>query len=261
VRSEGSTLVSSGFDASDPHGFATGETTEITLRDTSGRALTSYTLTPASGGTVGDLVADLNASPLSNFGSFSLDDRGRFRFEPAPSVSGAALSIPSDSTDRYGTGQSFSSLMRLTGSAHALDNARVRADVLADPAKLPLARLQDGAAVGAKALGPGDTRGANAFVERLGQAVDFGKDGVATIERFSSLMLGRTGLQAAQAEDSLADATARRNDAVTRRDSFSGVNIDEELAQMVVLQNSYSAAARVLTTASEMYDTLIAMVR
>ena len=30
---------------------------------------------------------------------------------------------------------------------------------------------------------------------------------------------------------------------------------------MVVLQNSYSAAARVISTASEMYDTLIAMIR
>jgi flagellar hook-associated protein 1 FlgK len=48
-------------------------------------------------------------------------------------------------------------------------------------------------------------------------------------------------------------------DAVDRRDSYSGVNVDEELAQMVVLQNSYSAAARVMTTASEMYDTLIGM--
>ena len=33
-----------------------------------------------------------------------------------------------------------------------------------------------------------------------------------------------------------------------------------ELSQMVVLQNSYSAAARVMSTASEMYDTLLAMV-
>ncbi|WP_416366522.1 flagellar basal body rod C-terminal domain-containing protein [Sphingomonas aurantiaca] len=33
------------------------------------------------------------------------------------------------------------------------------------------------------------------------------------------------------------------------------------LAQMVVLQNSYSAAARVISTASQMYDTLISMIR
>jgi flagellar hook-associated protein 1 FlgK len=30
---------------------------------------------------------------------------------------------------------------------------------------------------------------------------------------------------------------------------------------MVVLQNSYSAAARVMSTATQMYDTLIAMFR
>ena len=48
---------------------------------------------------------------------------------------------------------------------------------------------------------------------------------------------------------------------MNRRDSFSGVNLDEELSQMVVLQNSYSAAARVMTTANQMYDTLLDMVR
>jgi flagellar hook-associated protein 1 len=132
--------------------------------------------------------------------------------------------------------------------------------MLSDPAKLPLARFQASAAVGSKALGAGDTRGATAFVDTLGGAVDFGKDGVSTIERFSSLLLGRTGLEASQASDKLTDTSARRNDAINRRDSFSGVNIDEELAQMVVLQNSYSAAARVITTASEMYDTLLNMV-
>jgi flagellar hook-associated protein FlgK len=66
--------------------------------------------------------------------------------------------------------------------------------------------------------------------------------------------------KASQAAGRLADAVARRDDAVNRRDSFSGVNIDEELAQMVVLQNSYSAAARVVSTATQMYDTLLQMV-
>lgn len=261
IRSDTSTLVPSGFAASDSHGFATGQTTEIVLRDTSGRALTSYTLTPTSGGTVGDLVDDLNASPLSNFGTFSLDDRGRMRFEPTASLSGAVLSIPSDSTDRGGTGRNFTQLMGLTGVSSGLGGSEVRPEILTNPSRLPLARFQENAAVGSKALGAGDTRGATAFVDRLSATVDLGKDGVTTIERFSSLLLGRTGLEASQAQGNLSDATARRDDAVGRRDSFSGVNIDEELAQMVVLQNSYSAAARVITTATEMYDTLIDMVR
>jgi len=74
------------------------------------------------------------------------------------------------------------------------------------------------------------------------------------------LVFGHAGTDASRASNQLADASARKSDAVNRRDSFSGVNIDEELSQMVVLQNSYSAAARVMSTASQMYDTLLAMV-
>ncbi|KRC79033.1 flagellar hook-associated protein FlgK [Sphingomonas sp. Root241] len=260
VRSDSSSLVPSGLTTGDAHGFATGETAQIVLRDATGRALTSYTLSPTAGGTVGDLVSELNSSPLGDFGDFSLDDRGRMRFEPTGSLSGATLSIPSDSTDRYGSGEGFSSLLGLTGASSGLKDAQVRPEVLASPTKLPLARFQENAVVGAKALGAGDTRGATAFVDKLASALDLGKDGKTTIERFSSLLLGRAGLEASQAEDNLLDAAARRDDAVNRRDSFSGVNIDEELAQMVILQNSYSAAARVISTASEMYDTLLNMV-
>ncbi|AJP72228.1 flagellar hook-associated protein FlgK [Sphingomonas hengshuiensis] len=261
VRSDASSLVPSGFASSDPHGFAAGETTQIVLRDTTGRALTSYTLTAAAGGSFGDLADDLNASPLGNFGTFALDSRGRMGFTAAATVAGATLSIPSDSTDRQGTGRNFSALMGLSGAASGLSTGEVDPTMLNDPARLPLARLQESAAVGAKALGTGDVRGATAFVDQLATAVDLGKDGVTTVERFSATLLGRTGLEAAQAQSKLDDAGARRDDAVNRRDSFSGVNIDEELAQMVVLQNSYSAAARVITTATEMYDTLLNMIR
>lgn len=259
VRSGDSSLVPSGFTPADPHGFGAGQTAELVLRDSSGRVLTRHTLTGSGGPTFGDLVTELNNSPLGAFGDFTMDARGRVQFQPDPSVPGAALTIPSDSTDRFGTGRSFSAIVGLTGTHSGLARAEVRPDILANPTQLPLARLQATATVGQKALGAGDIRGATAFVEQLGKAVDLGKDGVVTVERFSGLLLGRVGSQAAQAQGTLEDATARRDDAVNRRDSFSGVNIDEELAQMVVLQNSYSAAARVMTTASEMYDTLIGM--
>ncbi|MEP9359761.1 flagellar basal body rod C-terminal domain-containing protein [Sphingomonas sp. KR3-1] len=260
VRSDTSALVPSGFASSDPTGFTTGQTAQIVLRDSSGRALTSYTLSPSTGGTFGDVVNDLNGSPLSNFGTFSLDDSGRLRFQAAPNVAGATLSIPSDSTNRSGTGRSLSQLMELTGASSGLSTAQVRQEVLADPAKLGLAQLQN-VAVGAKALGAGDTRGATAFVNQLAKAVDLGKDGVSTIDAYASNLMGRIGLDANQAAGNLSDASARRDDAVNRRDSFAGVNIDEELSQMVVLQNSYSAAARVITTANDMYDTLLGMLR
>ena len=259
VKSSTSTLAPSGFTASDPTGFAPGETTELVLRDSTGKVVIRNTFTATAGQTFGDMVTQLNSSSIGKFGSFSLDDSGRIQFQASSSVPGASLSIPSDSTDRYGTGRSFSSISNLTGAASGLSKAGVRADILADASKLPLARLQDGTAVGAKALGAADNRGATAFVDQLGQTVDLGKDGTTTLDRFSSLLLGGAGTQASQASQDLTDASARKDDAVNRRDSYSGVNIDEELANMVVLQNSYSAAARVMTTATQMYDTLIQM--
>ncbi|OWK28338.1 flagellar hook-associated protein FlgK [Sphingomonas mucosissima] len=261
VRSDRSTLGPSGFAAQDPHGFGTGETAEIVLRDSTGRVLTRHTLTGSGGPSFGDLATELNASPLGQFGTFAIDDRGRFRFEPDAAVPGASLSIPSDSTNRLRTGLSFSAISSLTGAAGGLALGKVRPEILNDATRLPLARFQADAAVGQKALGAADIRGATAFAEQLGKARDLGKDGVVTLDRFSSLLLGRAGTQAAQAASTLSAAAARRDDAVNRRDSYAGVNIDEELAQMVVFQNSYSAAARVITTASEMYDTLLGMIR
>ena len=259
VRSEVSTLAPSGFTAADPTGFGAGETTQIVLHDATGRAVTRYTLTAAGGDTFGDVVDRLNSSPLGAYGGFALDPKGRVQFLPSSSVPGATLSIPSDSTNRHGTGRPFSAIVGLTGTESGLLSASVRREIAADATKLPLARLQEGVAVGSKALGAADNRGAAAMVDALAAQADLGKDGKSTLDRFSSLLLGNAGTQASRASELLADASARKSDAVNRRDSYSGVNIDEELANMVVLQNSYSAAARVITTATQMYDTLIAM--
>nr|WP_221240438.1 flagellar basal body rod C-terminal domain-containing protein [Sphingobium boeckii] len=259
VRSETSALAPSGFIPADPHGFAPGQTAQITLRDLSGRTLTSDTLTGSVGPTFGDLLTELNTSPLGGFGVFSMDDKGRIAFAPGAASTGSTISIPSDSTDRMGTGRTFSSLSGLTGNASGSRSANVIPGILGDPKKLPLARLQLDAAIGEKAVGTGDIRGAEDFVENLANAVDLGKDGDSTLDSFASLLLGKAGAESAQARSAYDDAAARREDATIRRDNFAGVNIDEELAQMVVLQNSYSASARVITTASDMYDTLLAM--
>ncbi|MFM9977359.1 MAG: FlgK family flagellar hook-associated protein [Sphingomonadaceae bacterium] len=260
VRSKPSPLVPSGFTMSDAHGFGAGQETDLVLRDTSGRALARYSMTGSVGPTFGDLVTELNASPLGSFGSFAMDSKGRVAFQANANVPGAALAVAGDSTDRLGTGQSFASIVQLTGASSGVSAAGVRADILATPAKLGLARFQTGAAVGAKALGVGDNRGATAFVDELATAVDLGMNGNMTTAARTAALLGGTGSAASQAAGTLADATARRDDAVNRRDSFSGVNIDEELSNMVVLQNSYAASARIVTTASQMYDTLLAMI-
>jgi flagellar hook-associated protein 1 FlgK len=155
----------------------------------------------------------------------------------------------------------LSSLLLPSGVEAGLEHAQIRPDIAASGRRLPLAWLDTAAPPGAKAIGSGDARGANAFVDQLRAAVDLGRGRVSGMESYASFILGQAGLDAAGANDRLADMSARRTDAVNRRDSYSGVNIDEELASLVTLQNSYSAAARVMSTATQMYDTLIGMVR
>jgi flagellar hook-associated protein 1 FlgK len=43
----------------------------------------------------------------------------------------------------------------------------------------------------------------------------------------------------------------------TRSDAVSGVNIDEEMASLITLQNNYSANARVMSAVKEMYNALV----
>lgn len=259
VRSEGAPLVPSGFNAGDPMGFTAGETSQIVLRDAGGRTLGIYNFTATGTETYGDMVNQLNGSPLGAHGSFSIDDRGRMQFAPNTASLGATISIPVDSTSRFGTGLSFSEISGLSPRSSGLSNAGIREQIADNPLLLPLAKLQLGAAVGDKALGAGDIRVATDFVDRLAAAVNMGTAGTATFDSFSNQMIANVAGQALTAETAFNAASARLNDAINRRDGFAGVNVDEELANMVVLQNSYSAAARVMTTAGQMYDTLLAM--
>ena len=46
-------------------------------------------------------------------------------------------------------------------------------------------------------------------------------------------------------------------EAQTRQSQVSGVNLDNELSNMVLYQQAYSAGARVLTTANQLFSTLL----
>ncbi len=249
-------LTPSGLTPADPVGMGAGESADILLRDGSGRILASQTLTPASGATFGDLLNQVNAGPIGAFGMVSMDQRGRFVFQPAPGSSGAALGMANDITNRNGAGASIGALTGLDLSG-AL-SAAVRPEIAANPARLPMAQLNTAATVGQKAVGAGDTSAAGGYMDALSGAADI-EGSSTTITQFVQATTARIAAKASAATDRQESASARFDDAVVRRDNFSGVNLDEELAQMVTLQNSYSAAARVISTVNQMYDTLINM--
>ena len=60
----------------------------------------------------------------------------------------------------------------------------------------------------------------------------------------------------ANAEDALSSETTLQQTLQTKLSSESGVNVDDEVAQLSVLQNAYAANARVLQTSQDMFTTL-----
>ena len=52
-----------------------------------------------------------------------------------------------------------------------------------------------------------------------------------------------------------------KNQAQDWFDSVSGVSLDEEAANLIRYQQSYAAAARIITTAREIFDTILAAAR
>lgn len=74
-------------------------------------------------------------------------------------------------------------------------------------------------------------------------------------------MVGRIGEDAAMAKVSLASAEAMQVQSENWFQSVSGVSLDEEAANLIRYQQSYAAAARILTTAQELFNTILQSAR
>jgi flagellar hook-associated protein 1 FlgK len=78
-----------------------------------------------------------------------------------------------------------------------------------------------------------------------------------TLDDFIQAVVGRMGVEGQQADNEVNNQTALVNQIDTKRQSVSGVSIDEEMANMIKFQQAYGAAARMVTTIDQMLNTLI----
>lgn len=88
-----------------------------------------------------------------------------------------------------------------------------------------------------------------------------GGGNLVTYHEAYSTIIGDIGGKAASADISLKAAEAMKQQSKDWFDSVSGVSLDEEAANLVRFQQSYSAAARLLATAQELFNTILSSVR
>jgi flagellar hook-associated protein 1 FlgK len=103
--------------------------------------------------------------------------------------------------------------------------------------------------------GTGDNTNATAGANLQSQGVLDGKT-VSISGAVSGLVTG-IGAQAQQINTAKTAQTAVNSQAMTAVQSTSGVNLDEEAANLMQWQQSYQAAAQVLTVANSLFTTLI----
>ena len=79
----------------------------------------------------------------------------------------------------------------------------------------------------------------------------------ATFSDVYSSMLSEIGSKTANAEVSMDSSIILQSQSFERIQAFSGVNMDEEAANLLQFQQHYSAAARVISVATELFDTIL----
>ncbi|MEM6851055.1 MAG: flagellar hook-associated protein FlgK [Pseudomonadota bacterium] len=141
---------------------------------------------------------------------------------------------------------------------------RIGVNAAVDPsAGGALWRLRDG--VGAVVQGPpGETAQVSAFIDGFSAAQAFdpaaGLAGTDSLRGFASSIVADQQSRRVGAEDKAESASFRFDALETRRLSDNGVNIDEETAFLLQLEQAYAANAQVVQTVNRMLDDLLARI-
>ena len=127
--------------------------------------------------------------------------------------------------------------------------------LITDPAKISAA----GTTGGSGSPVPGDNTVALSLADLEKKSVLFG--GKATFNDAYGQLVAKVGTLTNAAKISSSAQEVLLNQAKQNRENLAGVNLDEEAANLIKFQQSYQAAAQVVSVARSLFDTLIGAVR
>ncbi|MFN7176535.1 MAG: flagellar hook-associated protein FlgK [Thermaurantiacus sp.] len=260
-----------GLVAGSPLGTAAGQEMTFHVTTPDGRSTTEITI-PADQATLGDFVNALNnpATGMGGFGTWSLNAAGALNFSPSGPYASYDFDLVADTSTRGDTGLALSQVFGI-GDGARMSRAEafsVRADLRSNTSAIALSRLDlDAASVaGDLVLTQGDGRGGQALYDAFSGSRRFDgaggfAGGTASLQEYGARLAGDVGTRAARAERAAESALSVKQAADRKRMDVEGVNMDEELANMILFQQAYNAAARMIQASKEMTDVLLNMGR
>ena len=151
-----------------------------------------------------------------------------------------------DSVNALVDGAQFAVSPVINPSAYIQVNDEIKNDVMSVAAGFIDASGNANTGDGRAAIEIASIRNSNVMVGSMKTFDDYFADTVTNV-----------GLKGEQAETQLLSQATIMEDLLNLRDSISGVNIDEELAEIMKFQHGYNAAARFITVWDSMLDTII----
>lgn len=241
--------------------FSATGTVRIAVADKSGNLVSYQDLDLSSYATVGDLATAING--ISGL-SASVDANGHLSISATTSGNGVAINEMTSSVGSSSEGFSdyfgFNDLITGTGAS----DIAVRSDILNGTAALPTATLDASSTLtaGNSVLSPGSATVVNALSSALTGSTNFGMAGGlgATTGSFTDYAAAIVANVAGKATQASAAYTAKQTAQSTYANSLSsqsGVNIDEESANLSALQNKYAAASQIITAINAMFSALM----
>ena len=153
-----------------------------------------------------------------------------------------------------------------TDTTGAIQALQVRRAIANNPSLIARAQLDDTTvpAIGGAAVAAGDGSIVQGMADAFNNQIAFAGAGAlgkttTTIGGYATNILSLNAVDAANVTSTKSFQSTLVQNLQNRLTSQSGVNIDEELSNMIIFQNAYTASARVITTASDMLKTLTDM--
>lgn len=223
--------------------------------------------------TIGGVAAAINAL-LGADGSCTINASGQMVITATNGANGIAIN--ENTSNVGGTGRGFSHSFGLNDFLVGTDNTSLQGDLalslavhptlISNPSRVARADLSLTAAATQTGITQGDGSVAQRLAGVFSTQYSFAASGgipamTSTIGDFSAAIISYNSSLASRARNDNEVAKNTLDNLDRRASSQSGVSIDEEMSNMVVLQNAYNASAQVIRTVNAMFDQLESILR
>ena len=214
-----------------------------------------------------DIVNKINSNPVLN-GELkaSLVPNGNGYMLRINNVSGGQMEI-NEVPKAGGTTTGFIDRLGLKPSNAGMSGSiSVRDDIASMPGLIAGGSPEFDKSSGEYVLNAAANNIANEMGKIFSENHTFGQAGTiasttTTLSNYAATFVGSIASGVSDAEAALSYQQELNNSITTKEAELSGVDIDEELAQLIIFQKSYAACAQSFTAAKEMLDILLGMMQ